>query len=143
MPVANFKITRTKTIKLMYQSIPSLTIPPGKPPGKFLKGQNSHPPGTKKVQNPDPWGGKIVLKPHPRYNYFQKSSKENHKTLDRNYEEQYRNADMFRDIVKHKNAQSFLVDGFYGYSKCLKSFLIHLYKPTQEIHDKQVPKYDF
>ena len=28
----------------------------------------------------------------------------------------------FRNIVKHVTAQSFLVDGFYGYSKYLKSF---------------------
>ena len=50
---------------------------------------------------------------------------------------------MFRNIksVKHIKDQSFLVDGFYGYSKYLKSFSI--YKPTKEIHDKQVPKYDF
>ena len=69
----------------MYQSIPSRTIPPGKPPGNFLKGRIPHPPGTKKVRNhPDPWGRKIVLKPHPRGNYFQKSSKK-HKTLDINY----------------------------------------------------------
>ena len=50
------------------------------------------------------------------------------------------NANMFRNIVKHVTAQSYLVDGFYGYSKYLRSFSIHLYKPTQEIHDKQVPK---
>ena len=50
------------------------------------------------------------------------------------------NANMF---VKHITAQSFLVDGYYGYSKCFQSFSIHLYKPTQEIHTKQVPKYDF
>ena len=50
---------------------------------------------------------------------------------------------MFTNIVKHMTAQSFLVYGFYRYSKYLKSFSIHLYKPTQEIRDKQVPKYDF
>ena len=52
------------------------------------------------------------------------------------------NANMFGNIktVKHIEAQSFLVGRFYGYSKYLKSFSIH-YKPTQEIHDKQVPKY--
>ena len=50
---------------------------------------------------------------------------------------------MLRNIVKHTNAQSFSVDGFYGYSKYLKSFSIHLHKPTQEVFDKQVPKYDF
>ena len=44
--------------------------------------------------------------------------------------------------LKQLEAQSFLVGGFCGYSKYLKSFSIHL-KPTQEIHGKQVPKYDF
>ena len=50
---------------------------------------------------------------------------------------------MFRDIrtVEHIEAQSFSVGGFYGYSKYLKSFSIH--QPTQEIHDKQVPKCEF
>ena len=48
------------------------------------------------------------------------------------------NANMFRNIVKHITAQSFLVDGFYGYAEYLKSFSILPYKPTQEIHDKQV-----
>ena len=38
------------------------------------------------------------------------------------------NANMFRNIVKHITAQSFFVDGFYGYSKYLTSFSIHLYK---------------
>ena len=53
------------------------------------------------------------------------------------------NASMLRNIVKHITAQSFLVDGFYIYSEYLKSFFIHLHKPTKQIHDKQVPKYDF
>ena len=44
--------------------------------------------------------------------------------------------------MEHIEAQSFLVGGFHGYSEYLKSFFIHL-KSTQEIHDKQVPKYDF
>ena len=44
---------------------------------------------------------------------------------------------MFRNIktVKHIKAQSFLVGGFDGYSKYLRSFSK---QPTQEIHDKQV-----
>ena len=102
----------------MHQSIPSLTIDP---PGTFLKGRISHPSGIKKVRNPDPWGRKLVLKPHPRNNYFHKSSKLNHKTKYRNYGKQYY---MFRNIktVKNIKAQSFLVGGFYGYSKYLKSF---------------------
>ena len=52
-------------------------------------------------------------------------------------------AEMFRNIktVKHIKAQSFLMDGFYGYSKYLKLFSTHLQTNTR-IHDKQVPKYD-
>ena len=62
-----------QVIAVMYQSLLSLTIPPG----NFLKGRIPHPPGTGKVQNPNPWGRKIVLNPHPLGNYFQKSSKKN------------------------------------------------------------------
>ena len=41
----------------MYESIPSLTIPSrAKPPGNFLDGRIPHPPGKKRVQNPDPPG---------------------------------------------------------------------------------------
>ena len=63
----------------MYQSIPSLTIPLANPQGIFLEGLIPHPPGTKKVRNPYPWGRKIILKLHPRGHYFQKSSKKNTK----------------------------------------------------------------
>ena len=47
--------------------------------------------------------------------------------MDKNYEKQYWNANIFRNIkkVKHIEAQSFLLGGFYGYSKYLKSFSIH------------------
>ena len=41
----------------MYQSIPSLTIPPGKPKANF--------PQRKKVRNSDPWGRKIAPKTPP------------------------------------------------------------------------------
>ena len=49
--------------------------PPGKPQGMFLKGRILHPLGTKKVRNPDPWGRKIVLKPHPGALIFEKPPK--------------------------------------------------------------------
>ena len=60
----------------MYQSIPSLTTPsPGGPtPGEFFERVNS-PPGTGKVQNPDPRDRKIVLKSHPGAIIFTESSK--------------------------------------------------------------------
>ena len=44
--------------------------------------------------------------------------------------------------LKHLKAENFLVDGFYGYSNISNHFPL-IYKPTQEIHGKQVPKYDF
>ena len=46
----------------------------------FLKGRIPHPRGTKRVRNLDPWDRKIVLKPHPRGNYFQKSSQKKTET---------------------------------------------------------------
>ena len=73
---------------VMYQSIPSLTIPLRiaqggwsglKPPGKFLKGRVPHPLSTKKVRNPDPWGRKIVPKSHPPGQLFLKIQKRNTK----------------------------------------------------------------
>ena len=54
----------------MYQSIPSLTIPPGKPPGNFLIGEFLTP-GQKSVQNPHPRAYKNELKPHPRRHFPQ------------------------------------------------------------------------
>ena len=46
----------------MYQSIPSLIIPPGKTLGQFFDGRIPHPLGEKKVQNP---AYKNELKSHP------------------------------------------------------------------------------
>ena len=96
-----------KCQQIMYQSIPSLIILLGKPRGIFWQGEFPTP-GHKESANPDPWGRKIVLKPHPRGNYFQKSSKkptEHEKEIMKNW-----NAVMFRNIVKHITAQSFLVE---------------------------------
>ena len=47
----------------MYQSNPNLTIP-GQTPREFFERAKFPPRGTKKVQNPDSWGRKIMLKPH-------------------------------------------------------------------------------
>ena len=41
-----------------------------------------------------------------------------------------------------RDSPKFLGGCFYGYYKYLKSFSIQLYKPTKEIHEMQVPKYD-
>ena len=46
----------------MYQSIPSLTIPPG----NFFDGRIPHPRPKKGVQNPHPRAYKNELKPHPQ-----------------------------------------------------------------------------
>ena len=105
--------------------------PPGHTPGEFFKSSDSPPPEHKESGKPQPLGQKNRAKTPPRGNYFQKSSKKKHKTWDRNFEKQYWNVNMFRNIktVKHIEAQSFLVSGFYGYSKYLKysSFIICIY----------------
>ena len=54
--IADYVVTEL----LMYQSIPSMTIPPGKPPGNFLKGRISHPRTQKKCETPTP--GAIIFK---------------------------------------------------------------------------------
>ena len=43
--------------------------------GNFLRGQIPHPRDTKEVRNPDLWGRKIVLKPHPRAIIFKNPAK--------------------------------------------------------------------
>ena len=52
---------------------------------------------------------------------------------------------MFRNIkrVNCIKAQSFLVDGFYRYSKYPKSFFIKYSSINEHKKLKQVPKYDF
>ena len=106
--------------------IPSLTIPPPQatPCGIFLKEQIPQLSRTKKVWIQDPQGAKTP----PLGQLFSKIQKK------------YWNAnDAFRNIktVKHIKDQSFLVGGFYGYSKYFKSN-----RSPQEIH-KQVTEYDF
>ena len=51
---------------LMYQSIPSLTIPPG----NFLMGEYPTPRARKKSKASTPWAYKNELKPHPRGAFF-------------------------------------------------------------------------
>ena len=81
----------------------------------FFDRANPHPSGTKKVRKTDPWGRKIVLKPHPQGNYFQIPSKKQ-----QNMNE--------TEIMKNSTKMliCFFVGGFYGYSKHLKSTSIHL-----------------
>ena len=52
-------------LAIMCQSIPSLTIPPGKAPGNFLKGQIPHPPGHKDSVKSRPLGQKNHAKSPP------------------------------------------------------------------------------
>ena len=74
--------------------------------------------GHKESAKPHPQGRKFVLKPTARAVIFSNSAIKNSTEW---------NANMFRNIekMKHKN-KSFLVGGFYEYSKYLKSFSIHL-----------------
>ena len=83
--IFTLKIDNGRLVKLCFIQCCHVSVnskpdnPPGKPPGNVFERANSPPPGTKKV---DPRGRKIVLRPHPRGNYFRKTSK---KTLVRNY----------------------------------------------------------
>ena len=122
-------------------SKPDHPSPPGKSPGNFFERANSSPTRHKKLRNPDPWSRKIVLKPTPGVIIFK--SPGNKTTKHETEIMKNLHANMVRNIVKHITAQSFLVDGFYGYSKFSnQSPFIYINKPTQEIHDKQVPKYE-
>ena len=96
------------------KSIQISSPPFGQTPGNFLKGRILHPPVHKESAKPRPRGRKIVQKPHPHGNYFQKSSKK-----------QYSKANMLENSETYKS-QSFLAGGFYGYLKYLKSFSIHV-----------------
>ena len=59
----------------MYQSIPSLTIPPtANPQGSFLKGRIPHPRHKESAKN-RPLGQKGRAKTHPRGNYFKNPAK--------------------------------------------------------------------
>ena len=60
--------------QVMYQLIPSLTIPPGQTPRKFLEGRIPHPRAQRKCETPAT-GQKNRAKTHPWRNYFQKSIK--------------------------------------------------------------------
>ena len=52
---------------VMYQSIPSLTIPPG----NFFDGRIPHPPAKKELKTPTPRAYKNELKPQPRGHFPQ------------------------------------------------------------------------
>ena len=56
----------------MYQSVPSLTIPLGRPTGNFLKGQIPHLPGTETVRELRPLGQKTRAKTPPPWQLFLK-----------------------------------------------------------------------
>ena len=108
-------------------------LPRQNPWENFWKGEFPTPlPYTKKMRNPHPWGRKIMLKLPRLGNFFQNPAK---KTWHRNYEKQYWNANMFRNIKTMKC----IIGGWLLW--IFKSFSI--YKPTQVIHDKQVPKCTF
>ena len=56
-------------IGLMHQSIPSTNIPPGSPPGIFLRWSNSLPPGRNFLRNYGPGAKKIDKIPTPGDNF--------------------------------------------------------------------------
>ena len=84
--------------------------------------------GHKESAKPRPLGQKNRAKNHPLGNYFQISSK---KQQNMNETEIMKNSTKMLTCLKHLKAQSFLVGGFYGYSKYLKSFSIHLQTNTR------------
>ena len=66
----------------MYQSIPSLTTPPDKPPENFLKGEFPTARAQRKCKTPTPGAVKSFT---PGAIIFKNPAK-NNKTRDRNYE---------------------------------------------------------
>ena len=59
--------------------------PWGKTPKQFLDGRIPHPPGKKKVQNPDPRAYKNELKPHPRGIFLNYSLEKHEKMRQKSY----------------------------------------------------------
>ena len=70
---------------VMYQSIPSLTIPRGKVPRNLFERANSSPPEHKESAKPRPVGQKNRTKTPPPGQLFSKIQQKS-KTRDRNYE---------------------------------------------------------
>ena len=105
----------------MHQSIPSLTIPPGKPLAIFfLKGRIPTTRAQRKCETSN-LGQKNRAKAPPPGQLFSNIQQNN-----MNETEIMENSTKMLICLKHLKAQSFLVGGFYGYSKYLKSFSIHL-----------------
>ena len=126
----------------MYQSIPNLDHPPGQTPGEFFERRIPTPRAQRKCETPT-LEQKNCTRTPPRGNSFQISSKKKQHNM--NYEKNYEimeNSTKMPICLKHLKAQRFLMGGFYGYSNISNHFPF-IYKPTQEIHGKQVPKYDF
>ena len=96
--------------------------PPGNTLGNFLNVRISHHPSTKRVRNPDPWGKKIVLKPHPGQILSKNPAKTTkHETEIMKNSTECRYVSEILKQRKHIKAQSFLVGGFCGYSVDPKS----------------------
>ena len=105
----------------MYQSIPSLTIPPGKTLAIFFERANPPPLGHKESAKLRTLGKKTRAKTPPPGQLFSNIQQNN-----MNETEIMENSTKMLICLKHLEAQSLLVGGFYGYSKYLKSFSIHL-----------------
>ena len=104
--------------------------PPGKPPGNVFERANSPPPGTKKGAE------KWCYGPIPGAIIFEKLAKR-HKTLVKNYENSTELL-IFVELLTYKSLK--LLHGWLLWSSNFSPFI---YKPTQKIDAKQVPKYDF
>ena len=96
----------------------SVNSKPDHPPGNFFETLNSPHPGQKESAKPRPLGQKNRAKTPPPGRLFSKIQQKEtkHETeIMKNSTEML----MFRNskTVKHIKAQSFFVDGFYGYSK--------------------------
>ena len=129
-------INSQQIVTIMYQSIPSLTIPPPRanPWGIFLKGE-SPPLGHKESAKPRSLGQKNRAKT-PGAIIFKYPAK---KTM--NETEIMENSTKMLIYLNHLKAQSFLV-AFMDIQNISNHFPF-IYKPAHEIHGKQVPKYDF
>ena len=108
---------------------------PGQTPGNLLKGECLTPRAQRKCETPTT-GAENRAKTTPLgqlYSKIQQEKPTKHETeIMKNSTELL----ICLEILKHwkiKKAQSFLMDGFYGYSEYLKSLSIHR-KPRQEIH---------
>ena len=117
--MANFVIKYLFNVSLMYQSIPSLTIPQGKPLENCLERANSPPPEYKEIAKSRSLGQKNCAKTPPPGQLFKKNSAKNNTKHEIKFMEN--STEMLICLenniktVKHTEAQSFLVGGWVAF----------------------------